>query len=219
MIGSTGVTDQRVRLNERTGRAVLRRLGWFAAVACAGGLAFALGYGWPSWALAYWSMVWLVGWLANTLAASEWTIEGGELRRRRWLSWPGSKPSPVMPLGPQVEIFHESWGRWRIWPGGFAIDVQPWQTSRLVGVMERAGIRVDDWRGAWARRHRLLNAFGVLVLCGGAVAVFVAAALAPLRPGNVVGAVAFSACVGALVLGLAIDYLPWSMRKPSAQDA
>jgi uncharacterized RDD family membrane protein YckC len=193
-------------------------VGWYVTVAGVGGLAFALGYGWPNWMLAYWLSLWLVGWLSNTLAATEWTIAGRELRRRRWFSWPGSKPSAVMPLGPEVEIVHVAWSRWRIWPGGYAIDVRPWQTSRLVGPMERADVRVDDWRGDWSRRHRLLNAFGVLGYVGGAIAIIVVIALGGLRPGSVVSFVAFVASISALLLGLTIDFLPWGMGKAAAQD-
>lgn len=219
MIDVIGAADQPVRFNERTGRGVLRRVGWYAAVACVGGLAFAMGYGWPSWVLAYWLSLWLVGWLSNTLAATEWTIAGRELRRRRWRSWPGSKLSAPMELGPQVEIIHVAWSRWRIWPGGYAVDVQPWQTKRLVAAMERAGVRVDDWRGAWSRRHRLLNILGVLGYCGGAVAIVLVIAFGGLRPGSVVSFVVFGASIGGLVLGLAIDYLPWKTNRSSARDA
>jgi len=114
MIDSTDTTDQSVRFNERTGRAVLRRVGWYAAVACAGGIAFAMGYGWANWLLAYWFFLCLVGWLSNTLKATEWTVAGRELGRRGWLSWPGRKPSKVMDLGPDVEAVHETRYLWRI---------------------------------------------------------------------------------------------------------
>lgn len=215
MIGSTGAVGDSVRLNERTGGAILRRMALYAAVACAGGLAFALGSGLSSWAVAYWLFLWLVGWLANTLGTTEWTIAGRELRRRRWLSKRGSKPSLVTELGPQVEIVHESWGRWRIWPGGMAIDVQPWLASRFVGAMRGADVGIDDWRGTWTSQHRLLNAAGLLVLYGGAAALLLGMAFAPLRPGSAVGFVAFYASVSAMLVGLAINLLPWRMRKPS----
>lgn len=202
----------------------MRRVGWYAAVACAGGIAFAMGYGWANWLLAYWFFLCLVGWLSNTLKATEWTVAGRELGRRGWLSWPGRKPSKVMDLGPDVEAVHETRYLWRIWPN--AILVAPWQARRLVEAMERADVRVNDWRGDWAHRHRLLNALGVLAYYGGAVALFVVIALLPLpRLGSGVGAVAFLApvgsmvlCLAAFVLGLAIDYLPWKMNKPPAQD-
>ena len=220
MVGSGGTDNQPVRLNERTRPAVLLRVGFYAAVACLGEIAFAIGYGWPSLLMIYWPTLWLVGWLANTLSATEWTVTGSELRRRRWLSRPGSKPSAAMPLGPQVEIVHESWSRWRVRPYGLVIAVQPWHNRRLVDAMERADVGVNDWRGEWTRRNRLLNDLGLLVMWGAAPALaFVVGALAPLKPDSVVGAMAFLALVGALVLGLAIDILPWTLRRPSAQDA
>jgi hypothetical protein len=208
--------DNQVRLNERTGRSVSARVGVYFAVAAVGGSAFAVGYGLTNWIVAYWFSLWLVGWLSNSLGVTEWTIADHELSRRRWLSRPGRTPRTVMELGPQVEIVHESWGRWRMRPSGFAIDIQPWQTSHLVGAMERAGVRVTDWRGDWARRHGLLNAIGVLALCGDFIALFVAAAFAPLRPESPLGLIAWLACVGALLLGLAIDFLPWTLQSSSA---
>jgi len=219
MSGWTGARDDRVRFNERTGPAALRRAGWFAAVACLGGLAFAVGSGWSSWAVAYWLSIWLVGWLANTLATTEWTIEGRELRRRRWLSRLGSEPSFVMELGPQVEIVHEMWGRWRIRPGRYTIDVQPWQASRLIRAMEASSVRVDDWHRAWTRRHRLLFAVSLLALYGGGVAVFAAMAFAPMRPGSALGYAAFFASLGVMSLGLAIAFLPWGMQQRSIRDS
>ena len=220
MVGSRGTNDQAVRFNERTRRAVMVRLGFYAVVACLGELAFAIGYGWPSFLTIYWPALWLVGWLANTLSATEWTVSGRELCQRRWLSRPGSKPSAHMLLGPQVEIVHESWSRWRLRLYGLVIAVQPWHNGRLVDAMERADVRVNDWRGEWTRRNRLLNDLGLLVMWGAAPALaLVVGALAPLKPDSVVGAMAFFALVGALVLGLAIDLLPWNMRRPSDQDA
>ncbi len=216
MVGSTGAMDNRVRLNERTGRSVSVRVGLFVAVAAIGGPAFAIGYGWTNWIVPYWLGMWLVGWLSNTLSVTEWTIADHELRRRRWFSPPGRTPRTVIELGPEVEIVHESWGRWRIRPSGFAINIQPRQTSRLVRAMERAGVRVTDWRGDWTRRHRLVNAIGVLAMCGGAIAVVAAAAFAPLRPENPVGLMAWLACVGVLVVAMAVDFLPWKLNGHGA---
>jgi uncharacterized RDD family membrane protein YckC len=221
LIDSRRATDQPVRFNERTGRAVLRRVGWYIVMACAGGIAFARDFGWPNPGLVYWLFVSFVGWLSNTLAITEWTIAGRELGRRRWSSWPGSKPSKVMDLGPEIEAVRETTYRWRVWPN--AIFVAPWQARRLGEAMQRADVRVNDWRGDWAHRHRLLNALGVLAYYGGAAAIFVALALLP-RPGSGAGAFmtpvgAVVLCLAAFVLGWAIDYLPWSMRKTPAQDA
>jgi hypothetical protein len=80
-------------------------------------------------------------------------------------------------------------------PSGFAIDIQPWQTSHLVGAMERVG---------------------VLALCGGLVAVFVAAAFAPLRPESPLSPIAWLACLGALLAAMAINYLPWKVHGSGA---
>lgn len=153
MIESRGAIDQPVKFNERAWRAVLLRVGWWVVVAFAGCVAFARN-DWPNWLPAYWLFLWSVGWLSNTLRATEWTIAGDGLGRRSWLSWPGSRPSKIMDLGPDVEAVHETRCRWRVWPN--AILVAPWQAQRLVEAMERANVRVDDWRGEWARRHRLM---------------------------------------------------------------
>ncbi len=209
-----GGSAQPVRFNERTRGAVLNRVVFFAIVALAGSLAFTLGYGYPS--LPFWICIWSIGWLAQLGAVVEWTVAGNELRRRRWLSWPGSSPSVVAELGPSFEIVHESWNRWRLWPGGSSIEVQPWHSGRLLRALNGAGVRVDDWRGAWERRHRRLNVIGLALMYGIAgVAVFGSIALAPMRPGDVVGFAAFGAAVGLLLLGLAIDLVPYA-RRPVA---
>lgn len=211
--------DRPVRLNERTRRAVLVRVGMFAGVACAGEIAFAIGYGWPSFVVAYWPILWLVGWSSNTFSATEWTVAGGELYRRRWLSRPGSAPSAVIALGPQIEIVHETSSRWRIRQSGSVMTVQPWRTRGLLDLMQGANVRVDDWRGNWARRHRLIDALEALSYGGAAVVALPVIALAPLKPDSAVGTAAFSALVGLLVLAFAIDFLPWSFRRPSTQEA
>ncbi|HEY5475047.1 MAG TPA: hypothetical protein VIK32_17900 [Candidatus Limnocylindrales bacterium] len=56
-------------------------------------------------------------------------------------------------------------------------------------------------------------------MCGGFIAVFVAAALAPLRPESPLGPMVFLSCLGALLLGLAIDFLPWKVRSSGADGA
>jgi uncharacterized RDD family membrane protein YckC len=181
-----------------------------------------MGYGWASWLPAYWLFVSTVGWLSGTLKTTEWTVAGRELGRWGWRSRPGKRPSKVMDLGPDLEAVHETRYLWRIWPN--AILVAPWEARRLVEAMGHADVRVNDWRGDWGRRHRLLDALGVLAYYGGAVTVFVALALLPLpRPGSSTGAFlapvgALVLCLAAFVLGLAIDYLPWKMNKPPAQD-
>jgi len=80
----------------------------------------------------------------------------------------GREPSTVMELGPQLEIVHETRSGWRIRPYGPTIYVPFRRTTPLAGAMERAGVRVVDWRGDWARRHRLLDRLGALIgLVGG----------------------------------------------------
>jgi hypothetical protein len=83
--------------------------------------------------------------------------------------------------------------------------------------MERAGVRVIDWRGEWARRHQRLDLLGLLVYYGGLVGIIVMQAIRAQWPGEIT-ATAVLACPGAMFLGLAIDYLPWKMRKPSTQN-
>jgi hypothetical protein len=80
--------------------------------------------------------------------------------------------------------------------------------------MERAGVRVIDWRGDWARRHRLLDRLGVPITLVGSVGLLVTAAQGPLRA---VGFASYCVFWGALMLGFAIDFLPWRMRKHSVQ--
>ena len=208
--------DEPVVLNVRTGRSILIRLAFFAAWAAAGDVAFALG-GWGNFALLYFPFLCAVGCLSQLAVATEWTVTGHELRRRRWLSRPGSKPSAAMSLGPEVEIVHESSGRWRVWPYGAAIDVEPWRTARLVGAMEQGGVRIDDWRGRWAHRHRLLNAAGIAAFVVGMVGIVVAIALVPLHPGNIAGGIAFGAAVAGLVVYIAMNLLPWQLSSPEAQ--
>jgi len=148
VIDSTSTTCRPARFNERTVRAVARRVGWYIVVACAGTIAFARDFGWPNPGLAYWLFLWFVGWLSNTLAITEWTIAGHELSSRRWFSWPSSKASKIMDLGPDVEAVHETRHRWRVWPN--SIVVEPWRAGRLVEAMEQADVRITT--GAQAGR-------------------------------------------------------------------
>jgi uncharacterized RDD family membrane protein YckC len=214
MIGSTDATDQPVRWAARTRRGVLARLGFIAVAASLLDLEFALGLGSSDWALAVGLIAFLVLLLFMLAGTTEWTIAGHELRRRGWLSRPGREPSLVMELGPQVQIVHESRLVWRVRPNGLALG--GWQARRLVGAMERAGVRVNDWRGDWARRHRLLDTLGGLALYGGLAGIIVMPAFGWQWP--LLRAAAGFACSGAAFLGLAIEYLPWSMRKTSAHD-
>jgi len=219
VIDSRGATDQPVRFGARTWRGVLGLLALGAAAACLLALVLARsliaqGFDWADWALVIPIVVFTVVWLVIMAAITEWTIAGHELRRRRWLSWPGREPSTVMELGPQLEIVHETRSGWRIRPYGPTIYVPSRRTTPLTSAMERAGVRVIDWRGDWARRHRLLDRFGVLIGLVGGVAMLVTIAQGPLRSA---GFAAYCASLGAMYLGFATDYLPWKMRRHSAQ--
>jgi len=211
---SRSAAGQPVRFNGLTWRGVLAQVGVIAAVACLLDLEFALGLGWSDWALAVGPIVFLVLLLFMLAGTTEWTIAGHELRRRGWLSRPDREPSLVMELGPQVQIVHESRLVWRVRPNGLALG--GWQARRLIGAMERAGVRVNDWRGDWARRHRLLDALGGLALYGGLAGIIVMPMLG--SHWSSVRAAAGFTCSGAVFLGLAIDYLPWSRRKTPAHD-
>ena len=216
MLDSRGTTEGPVRLNERTQRAIVMRAIWFAAVAAAGAVAFAIGYGPASLGVVYWLFLWLVGWSVQFGVVKEWTIDGQRLLCRFWRSRPGSEPAPVVELGPGVEAVHETWGRWRVWPGGFTMEIEPWASARLVAAMTGAGVRVEDWRGDWTQRHRLLDSAGLLAYYGGAVAVFVAIAFAPVGPGNATGFAAILLALGLFLAGIAVNFLPWRMiDKPS----
>jgi len=214
MIDSAGAADQPFRTGARTWRGVLARAGGSAAGACLVVLIFALAFGWSEWVLAIGLIFFLATWLLVLGASAEWTIADQELRVRPWLR-AGHKPSAVIALGPQIEMVHEGRHRWRLVPNGPALGAQPgrpWQTRRLVEAMEQAGVRINDWRGDWARRHRVLDTLGLLTLWGGLAGIIVMPAVRAAWPG-LFTATAGLACSGALFLGLAIDWLPWSMRN------
>jgi len=173
-----------------------------------------LAFGWSEWVLAIGLIFFLATWLLVLGASAEWTIADQELRVRPWLR-AGHKPSAVIALGPQIEMVHEGRHRWRLVPNGPALGAQPgrpWQTRRLVEAMEQAGVRINDWRGDWARRHRVLDTLGLLTLWGGLAGIIVMPAVRAAWPGLFTATVGL-ACSGALFLGLAIDWLPWSMRN------
>ena len=240
MIDSVGTPDQRFRLGARTWRGVAAQAGVIAVGSCLIVVLSALAFGWSDWLLAVGFIFFLSVWLLILAVSAEWTIADHELRRRRWLSRPGSEPFLVMALGPQVEMVHENRLMWRVvpegpalgpqvemvdenrvvWrvvPEGPALGVQPWQAQGLVEAMEQAGVRIDDWRGDWAQRHRSLDILGLLVLWGGLVGIIVMPALRAEWPGSVT-ATAGLVCSGAVFLGLAIDWLPWSVRNTWARN-
>ena len=217
MIDSVGTPDQRFRLGARTWRGVAAQAGVIAVGSCLIVVLSALAFGWSDWLLAVGFIFFLSVWLLILAVSAEWTIADHELRRRRWLSRPGSEPFLVMALGPQVEMVHENRVVWRVVPEGPALGVQPWQAQGLVEAMEQAGVRIDDWRGDWAQRHRSLDILGLLVLWGGLVGIIVMPALRAEWPGSV-SATAGLVCSGAVFLGLAIDWLPWSVRNTWARN-
>src|ERR1035437_8486275 len=213
VIDSRADPDQAGGVGARTRRGVRARLGFVAVPACLLDLEFALGLGLSDWALTVGPIVFIVLLFLMLAGTAEWTVAGHELRRRGWLSRPGREPSLVMELGPQVQIVHESRLVWRVRPNGLSLGA--WQVRGLSGAMERAGVRVNDWRGDWARRHRLLDILGGLALYGGLAGIIVMPILG--SQWSLFRAAAFT-CSGAIFLGLAIDYLPWSMRKTPAHD-
>lgn len=212
MIDSARAADQPFRMGARTWRGVLARAGASAVWACLVVLIFALAFGWSEWVLAIGLIFFLATWLLVLGASAEWTIADQELRRRPWLSRSGDI---IMALGPQFEVVHERRHLWRLVPNGPALGAQPgrpWQTRRLVEAMEQAGVRINDWRGDWARRHRVLDTLGLLTFWGGLAGIIVMPAVRAAWPGLFTATVGL-ACSGALFLGLAIDWLPWSMRN------
>jgi hypothetical protein len=204
MNDSTETGGTPVRLNERTRQAILTQVGLVAGAAGLLTAALYVEYGWDGWALAI-PPIALIAILTPLLGfGTEWTIGGGELKSRRWYSRPGCEPATVMPLGPQIEIVHETRYRWRIRPYGPDMSVRPRQARSLTNAMEHAGFRVSEW----ASRHRLLDLAGRLIQFGVAAGMFVAIALGgPMRPA---GFVMFWGSMAAMYSGLAIDYLPWS---------
>jgi hypothetical protein len=230
VIDSIGTAHQPVRLGARTWRGVLAQAGVIAAGACIVALIFAIAFGWSEWALALALVFFVATWLLVLSMGTEWTVADHELLRRRWLSRPGTKPSVVMALGPQVGLIRQSRLMWHVVPSGPSLGGQPWQTDGptlggqpwqtrgLVGAMARAGVHVNDWRGDWARRHRRLDSLGLLAYWGGLVGIIVMPALRVEWPG-VVTATAGLACAGAVFLGLAVDYLPWNMRRPPTRGS
>ncbi len=226
MIDSGGAADQPVtasgqpvRLNERTRRGVLMWMGLGVLTACVLELVgarslIAQGFDWVDLVMLFPIPFVIAIGLVMVGTVTEWTIAGHELRRSGWLSRPGRQASPVMELGPHLEIVHETRTGWRIRPYGPAMYVARGQAASLIGAMERAGVRVVDWRGDWERRHRLLDRLGLLITVVGAVGMLVTVAQGPL---HAVGIAAFWASWGAMMLGFTIDFLPWRMRTHSAQ--
>jgi hypothetical protein len=215
MTDSGQVSNQPVRVNARTRRSFLISTALMAAIACMLDLAFALGSGWDGWWLATWPVGMLVLWLIGLGTATEWTAAGGELRRRGWLSRPGREPTAVMALGPQVEIVHDSRTRWRIQPFGPSIWTRGREAAPLAAALESAGVRVVDWRRDWARRHRLLDALGVLFQFGTGVGGL--AVVLVIATGQQVPMPLYLPFMASIWLYLGFDYLPWMIRRRTPQ--
>jgi hypothetical protein len=220
VIDSRGSADQQVRFWARTWRGVLAVAGVAAVLASGIDLVFAYDLDLSDLAPAIWPICFLALLLLLLGASVEWSITGHELRRRRWLSWPGREPATVMELGPGLGVVHQSRGIWRFWPSGYQIGVPPWQNASFVSALERAGVHVNDWRGDWGRRHRLIEIIGLLATFG-AVPIWVigSVVLGPFWPNKSGEAVALDwVFMGVLWVGMAIDRLPCAMRKPSDRE-
>ena len=218
MIASSATLDRPVRLWARTWQGFLGAVGVAAAFATFVDLTLAYGFDAMDWAPALWPLCFASSLFLLLAITAEWTVEGEELRRRSWLSRPGRQPSAVMELGPGLEIVHESRSTWRFRPNGYAIGAAPWQTTSLTGVMKDAGVRIDDWRGEWAKRHRRLDMLGKLATAGGIVGMIFAIAQGPWWSHSVGSAVATEVLsTYVLLLGLSIDVLPWRMRKRTSR--
>ena len=218
MIDSSATLTRPVRFWARTWQGFLGAVGVAAAFATFADLTLAYGFDATDWAPAFWPICFASSLFLLLAITSEWTVEGQVLRRRSWLSLPGHEPDAVMVLGPGVEIVHESRSTWRFRPNGPAIGATPWQETSLTGALRHAGVRIDDWRGDWAKRHRRLDMLGKLATAGGIVGMILAIAQGPWWPhigGTTVAAEAFSTYI--LLLGLSIDVMPWRMRKRTSR--
>lgn len=219
MIETARASEQPIRLNQRTWRGVLAWIG--LGVAGVGVLEFvgarwliAQGFDWVDPVTLIPIPVFIAIGLAVFGTVTEWTVAEHELRRRSWLSGPGRKPASVMQLGPHLEILHETRTGWRIQPYGTAIYVARGQGPLLISAMERSGVRVNDWRGAWERRHPMLDRLGSLITLVGVVGQLLILAQGPW---STIGFASFWLFWSAIMLGFGIDFLPWRMRKQSTQ--
>jgi hypothetical protein len=229
MIDSRGTPDETCRLNARTRRTVVAQAilaaalaGWFLileSVPQSGPQSSGRSSDWFALNLALTAAVFVVVWRVLIGRTTEWTVAGGKLLRRKWLSRPGGEPRVLMPLGPEAEIVHESRTRWRVWPDGSAIDVMwPRQASRFVGAVAGAGARVDDFRGDWGREHPRLNRAAILAYCLGAVA-FLATPVVALLLGSGLPVIPFFAAAIAAGVGQAIDRGPYKTPKAAAPNS
>jgi hypothetical protein len=229
VIDSGGTSGQGTRLNARTGRSVATQAivaaalaGWFLtleSVPQSGPQSSGPTSDWLALNLLLTAAVFVVFWRVLTGRTTEWTVAGGKLLRRKWLSLPGSEPRVLMPLGPEAEIVHESRTKWRVWPDGSAIDVMwPGQASRFVRAVAGAGARVDDFRGDWERGHARLD-WAARLAYGVGVVAFLATPVVALLLGSGLPGVPFIAAAIAFGVGQAIDRGPYKTPKPAAQNS
>ncbi len=210
------------RLNARTPKGVVVHLGAAAALAGWMELVGLAPIRWTSWPrspdtaaidLASWAVVFAVTWRVMLGWTIEWTVAGGELRRRSWFSRPGSTPTEVLRFGPDAEIVHETRFRWRIWPTGSEIRIWPGQTRTLIEAIGAAGVHIDDFRGDWERGHRRLSNWALFAywvtaaVLFGSPAIGIALGSGPLTP-------ILLALVAAYV-GDRIDQQPWTQSRRS----
>jgi hypothetical protein len=229
MIDSRGTPDETCRLNARTRRTVVAQAilaaalaGWFLFLwSIPQSLPQSSGPA-PDWLvlnLAMTVVAFLVIWRVLTGRTIEWTAAGGELRRRKWLSRPGSEPRAVMAPGPDAELVHETRYRWRVWPEGSAIDVMwPGQMRSFVGAVAGAGVRIDDFRGDWERGHPGLNAAAILAYGAGVVGLL-ATPIVGLLLGSGLPLLPIIAAAVAFGVGQAIDRGPYKTPKPAAPNS
>ncbi len=211
MIDVSGSSNEPVRFNARTRVTVLAVAGWTAAITALLGVSIAVGYGWDGWLLTI-PLLAVVAILAGVFgSAMEWTVAGNVLSGRRWYSRPGISPAQVAQLRPHLRIVHEGRYLWRVRPSGPAIYVQPWRAVALAEAMHLAGVQVDDWRGEWALRHRMLDSIGLAIQFASAAGMFLAIVLGgSMRP---LGFVSFWASMAGLLVGLTIDVGPWKVAQ------
>ncbi len=89
----------------------------------------------------------------------------------------------------------------------------PWQTASFVSAMERTGVRISDWRGDWARRHRLLDKLGLLAQFG-LVTSCMAEILLPAIGWQVPQLLSLLVSLSVLLV-FALDFLPWNLLQPT----
>jgi hypothetical protein len=185
------------------------------------------------WLTALWSVpgiggepgpIWIPGLLIDPVfvlclgiffAPPEWTISDGWLSRRSWRSMPGTKPTRLVALGPDVEIVHETRNRWRMQPDGY--EIVTWgRSAGLAAAMAQAGVRVDDFRGDWERQHPVINALAVLAYVG-AVAALLSTPLFGFAIGHGIPLTPVVVGICLVMVGRTLDRGPWRQPKPSSQ--